>query len=842
MSHESSILRSILPNSECIEKPSAWIGHIPFAHWLGEAWKPDVFVELGTHWGHSFFNICAGLQAADVRCRSVAVDTWSGDEHSGSYGEEVYSYVKEIQSDNYSGMAELLRKNFQDALSDIEDGSVDLLHIDGCHTYESVKVDFEQWRPKLSDRALVLFHDTQVHEEGFEVWKFWEELTSTSDTWLEFTHSNGLGVYFLSESSPPDWLVKGSDEQNIVRDYFQAQGGKLVEECRLRNEVLFLRERLETDSGTLDQAEKRCCKAELHSLELKNQLQNCRGRLALAEKQHTSTKNSLHDMTRDFLKYRNGSWWMIFRMLSRVEEIVPLTARMLTLPPKLALWFVTGSLSDYRRAHQECGPCLESGYLDLVWYLQKNVDVRHSGVNPALHWCAQGWREGRNPGPDFDVSAYLRDHPEAKDKDCNPLLHYLAHRSDADGQPKERAAPPKVNDPDGAEKLEPPPEKDTVREVVCRELPTEIPLRFRAASDSGPRVTLVTDSVNSGSLFGGVSTAILFAAKLAESRGADLRIMTLNEPAQRNNPPMALKTHGVSFSGTIEYVFSDNGKNVIPEREGELFLTTSWWTTRRVRHTISPDRILYILQEDERMFYPYGDEWVRCAETLADPDIRTVVNSEYLYEHLCGSELPHLRETGTFFEPSFVPSIYHPPQEKGKKDLKRFFFYARPLHSRNLLLRGMEAVSAAVESGVLNFAEWEIVFAGSHVPELELPGGMEPVVADRLPWEEYAELVRNVDLGLSLMLTPHPSYPPLDLAACGAVVVTNRFGVKQNLNTYSENILCTDLDVSSLVDGIARGVKRLENPEEVRRTWEANGLKRDWNDSFDPVLQWLGDS
>ena len=61
---------------------------------------------------------------------------------------------------------------------------------------------------------------------------------------------------------------------------------------------------------------------------------------------------------------------------------------------------------------------------------------------------------------------------------------------------------------------------------------------------------------------------------------------------------------------------------------------------------------------------------------------------------------------------------------------------------------------------------------------MELPGGVRPTVWSKLPWSKYAELVSTMDLGLCLMDTPHPSYPPLDLAAAGAVVVTNTHGSK----------------------------------------------------------------
>lgn len=186
---------------------TAWLGHGPFAIWLVTTAKPRVIVELGSHYGYSYFALCQAVQQSRLKTSCFAVDTWQGDEHSGRYGESVYQSVV-AHNAQYQSFSTLLRKRFDQALADIPDGSVDLLHIDGRHFYEDVKEDFESWVPKLSKRAIVLFHDTEVVERNFGVKQYWQELRSRYDG-FGFEHWHGLGVLFFgAESNKAATLLK----------------------------------------------------------------------------------------------------------------------------------------------------------------------------------------------------------------------------------------------------------------------------------------------------------------------------------------------------------------------------------------------------------------------------------------------------------------------------------------------------------------------------------------------------------------------------------------------------------------------------------------------------------
>ena len=209
--------------------PSAWIEHAPFAFWVCEALRPRHFIELGTHYGYSYFAFCQAIDRLGLGTTAYAVDTWQGDEHSGFYDEGVFHSVAARNGEKYSGFSTLLRTTFEGALSYFADGSVDLLHIDGRHFYDDVKNDFMIWRPKLAENAVVLFHDTNVREREFGVWKFFDELAAQHPS-FRFFHGHGLGILVLGERMPATIapLIHASREMaDQIRAVYAALGGAL---------------------------------------------------------------------------------------------------------------------------------------------------------------------------------------------------------------------------------------------------------------------------------------------------------------------------------------------------------------------------------------------------------------------------------------------------------------------------------------------------------------------------------------------------------------------------------------------------------------------------------------
>jgi hypothetical protein len=209
---------------------SAWVQHVPFAMYLVDALRPAVIVELGTRNGVSYCAFCQAVQHLGIDSRCTAVDSWQGDPHTGAYGPRVLADLRLHHDPLYGRFSRLSQNTFDEAAARFADRSIDLLHIDGFHTYEAASHDFEHWLPKLSDHGVVLLHDIAERGRGFGVWRLWSEISARYPSFA-FEHGHGLGVVGVGNAVPApvrDFLHLSDPDAARLRKFFLMQGRRVA--------------------------------------------------------------------------------------------------------------------------------------------------------------------------------------------------------------------------------------------------------------------------------------------------------------------------------------------------------------------------------------------------------------------------------------------------------------------------------------------------------------------------------------------------------------------------------------------------------------------------------------
>jgi hypothetical protein len=206
---------------------SAWRELVPTLFCLFALTRPRRFVELGTYNGMSFFAACQAAEALGLTTQCIAVDNWIGDAHNSFHPKAVFEDFCTNLKDNFPNQF-YVQAHFEHAVDCFESESIDLLHIDGFHTYAAVKTDFDTWLPKMSKTGVVIFHDINVHDREFGVWRLWEELRSKYPSFSLF-HCHGLGILCVGQQ--PTALVHAltlleanPDYNRVMQSFLQSIG------------------------------------------------------------------------------------------------------------------------------------------------------------------------------------------------------------------------------------------------------------------------------------------------------------------------------------------------------------------------------------------------------------------------------------------------------------------------------------------------------------------------------------------------------------------------------------------------------------------------------------------
>jgi hypothetical protein len=446
--------------------PPSWVEHIPFAFWLVEALRPQIFVELGTHSGNSYAAFAQAVQTLQLATACYAIDTWKGDPHSGEYDESVFTEWRAYHDRRFASFSRLIRASFSEALEHFSAGSVDLLHIDGYHSYDAVERDFATWLPKLSSRGIVLLHDVNVREGDFGAWRLWQQLESTYPTFA-FLHGHGLGVVGVGPEVPPSvgWLFdagRDAPDGAEVRRFFSRLGRKLSlqDEVRRREEQIgtletqVLEERANRLQALADlelgRENRRACLGYAVN-QLESQLKEAKTRheedvleLRTLLQEESSRRDQiileLDSEARSLAVAANAgrpgtappSPGSALPRRSRIRRLGTALRATLSIVPRAVasgplrararqlLWV----LRRPRRA-VDAYIVLRSGLFDARAYVARYPDISASGIDPLLHYVYCGALERRHPHPLFEPAYYLERNPDVARAGLEPFSHFL---------------------------------------------------------------------------------------------------------------------------------------------------------------------------------------------------------------------------------------------------------------------------------------------------------------------------------------------------------------------------------------------------------------------------------
>jgi O-antigen biosynthesis protein len=345
-----------------------------------------------------------------------------------------------------------------------------------------------------------------------------------------------------------------------------------------------------------------------------------------------------------------------------------------------------------------------------------------------------------------------------------------------------------------------------------------------------PRMTLVLPMLQKGTDFGGTATGIdifcrLYLA-LAEGMAVDLRVIVTDLVAETDTSIIMGRAAKAGLAITPEQITLIRSPTApIAVRRNEIFMTYNWWVTLNFAALRDSQAALFaqpakplvwLMQDYEPGFEPFSSAHMlaRAAYDTSNP-LWGVINSSNLARYI--ATVGHDLERSFVFEPVIAePLRPYLDQVAASVRAKRVLVYGRPTVERNCfpaLVRGLRRWVRDYPE----FADWEIVSAGVAHDPVDLGGGRKLVSVGKLSLEDYAQLLLGCSAGVSLMASPHPSYPPLEMAHFGLQTVTNGY-VCKDLTGFHPNILSArSIAESDLAAALAEACRRAAHaPEQAR--------------------------
>jgi glycosyltransferase involved in cell wall biosynthesis len=376
------------------------------------------------------------------------------------------------------------------------------------------------------------------------------------------------------------------------------------------------------------------------------------------------------------------------------------------------------------------------------------------------------------------------------------------------------------------------------------------PLRVCKIDTAPERINLLIPTIDFNYVFGGYITKFHLALRLA-AEGHRVRIILVD---YTDYQPELWRQQLQAYPGlerlldTVEVACVFDRSRPVEFHPLDSIIATTWWTAHiahRALADLGRSYFVYLIQEYETYTFPMGTY-----AALADQSYRlphfAVFSTELLREHFRRHNLgvfAHGRQAGdedsTAFANTITASGSLQVADLASRKVKKLLFYARPEShaARNMFEMGIAALRRAVAAGYFT-GPWEFHGIGTVATTGRVAlGGATLQLLPRQSQESYREVLREHDVGLSLMYTPHPSLVPIEMAAAGMLTVTNTYGTKtaESLTAISRNLIPVEPSVEAVQEGLKIAAANVGDfPSRLRGSavsWSAT-----WDDAFNAAV------
>ena len=350
------------------------------------------------------------------------------------------------------------------------------------------------------------------------------------------------------------------------------------------------------------------------------------------------------------------------------------------------------------------------------------------------------------------------------------------------------------------------------------------PVNVAPSSKPGRRLNILIPTMKPAKIYGGVATAMRAARALFEAATemAEIRVIVTSDPvdiasmdeiADRLGGIFTLTEPANDASGMVVTDLFSRRHLPLTVRAGDIFFATAWWTAdlafrlrdRQAEMFGRVAKIAYVIQDYEAGFYNWSERFVLAQATLARGDETVALLSS---EELANFVTSRHKFAHAFYIPYVIdPEIeaYLKPSIKKKK----IIVYGRPSAPRNLFHLIVEGVRIWQGRDPGENCRYEVLFRGEAFPATQLDWLENARALGKNSLKEYAELLNEAAIGISLMVSPHPSYPPLDMATAGCVTITNNYESK-DMTRRADNIISLDVVTpEKLADALDLAVTRV---------------------------------